>query len=104
MSIERVTRSLLVVLGVLIGAHKEDIELYGWAIIKATGLRGPTVYRILDRLEDNGWLTSRWEEDAVEGRPRRRLYRLTPHGCAAGTALLHERRSQHFTLGWQGAR
>ena len=104
MSIERVTRSLLVVLGVLIGAHKEDVELYGWAIIKATGLRGPTVYRVLDRLEDSEWLTSRWEDDPEPGHPRRRLYRLTPHGCAAATALLSERRAQHFVLGWQGAR
>ena len=39
-----------------------------------------TLYKALGRLEELGLLTSRWEDPAVEGRPRRRLYELTGRG------------------------
>jgi len=42
-----------------------------------------TLYKALGRLEELGLLTSSWEDAAtVEGRPRRRLYRLTGEGAA----------------------
>ena len=40
-----------------------------------------TLYKALGRLEEFGLLTSRWEEPAAEGRPRRRLYELTGQGA-----------------------
>jgi PadR family transcriptional regulator, regulatory protein PadR len=41
-----------------------------------------TLYKALSRLEAFGLLTSRWEDaEAVEGRPRRRLYELTGQGA-----------------------
>jgi PadR family transcriptional regulator PadR len=43
-----------------------------------------TLYKALGRLEELGLLTSDWEQaDAVEGRPRRRMYRLTGSGVHA---------------------
>lgn len=39
-----------------------------------------TLYKALDRLEQRGYLASRWEDPnraAEDGRPRRRFYRLT---------------------------
>ena len=40
-----------------------------------------TLYKALGRLEELGLLASRWEDpEAVEGRPRRRLYELTGRG------------------------
>ena len=45
-----------------------------------------TLYKALARLEGAGLLESRWEDpdDAVDaGRPRRRLYRVTPLGAQA---------------------
>jgi PadR family transcriptional regulator, regulatory protein PadR len=39
-----------------------------------------TLYKALGRLEEFGLLTSRWEDEAAEGRPRRRLYELTGQG------------------------
>ncbi len=42
-----------------------------------------TLYKALGRLEDLGLLSSRWEEAAVAGRPRRRLYELTGAGVRA---------------------
>jgi DNA-binding PadR family transcriptional regulator len=45
-----------------------------------------TLYRALARLESMGLLTSRWEDPQIaadEGRPLRRLYRLTDVGQRA---------------------
>ena len=42
-----------------------------------------TLYKALGRLEDFGLLSSRWEDAAPEGRPRRRLYELTGQGVRA---------------------
>ncbi len=44
------------------------------------------LYRVLERMEKAGWLTSTWEDADVattERRPRRRLYRVTAPGLAA---------------------
>jgi PadR family transcriptional regulator, regulatory protein PadR len=85
----RVTQPLLAVLGALLDAR--DHELHGWAIMKETGRSGPTIYKLLERLADAKWLTSRWEADAEPGRPRRRYYQLTPHGAASARAIIAER-------------
>jgi len=45
-----------------------------------------TLYKALGRMEDAGLLESHWEDPDVavaEGRPRRRLYRVTPLGANA---------------------
>lgn len=44
-----------------------------------------TLYPALMRMEDAGWLSSRWEEGdpATMGRPRRRFYDLTDGGAQA---------------------
>lgn len=77
-----------------------DPEFHGFVLAEelsaegAAGLRGHgTLYKALARLERDGLLTSRWEEiDAsAEGRPRRRLYRVT--GLAA-SALMTSRQLQ----------
>lgn len=52
---------------------------------RLTGLSTGTLYPLLRRLEERAWMSSVWEEiDPVqEGRPRRRLYRLTEAGVQA---------------------
>ena len=43
-----------------------------------------TLYKALDRLERAAWLESRWEDPLIaanEGRPRRRLYKVTFAGA-----------------------
>ena len=48
-----------------------------------------TLYKALQRLEDAGLLSSRWEDPeigAAEGRPRRRLYQVTGLGERALSA------------------
>ncbi len=57
---------------------------------QAAELASGTIHPILARLEQCGWLESRWEDadPTREGRPRRRYYRLTPDGVQyAATAL-----------------
>jgi len=54
---------------------------YGFEIMERSGLRAGTVYPALRRLEGAGYLRSAWEEeDAVEKRPPRCYYSLTPQG------------------------
>jgi PadR family transcriptional regulator, regulatory protein PadR len=54
----------------------------GAEIAKATGTGSGTLYPLLARLEEAGWMSSQWEDvDPREvGRPRRRLYKLTGVG------------------------
>jgi len=57
--------------------------LYGFDIIDITGVPGGTVYPALRRLEDEGYLTSEWEEPSIaqsEPRPPRKYYELTREG------------------------
>lgn len=69
----RVTEPVLDVLELLVDAMRETRELHGWAIMKGAGRSGPTVYGVLDRLEDAGWITGRTEErNPHPGRPPRR--------------------------------
>ena len=56
---------------------------YGFDIIDVTGLPGGTVYPALRRLEDTGYLISKWEKHVIaqeESRPPRKYYELTRPG------------------------
>jgi DNA-binding PadR family transcriptional regulator len=57
-------------------------ELSGADIAKRAKLASGTLYPMLQRLEEVGWLSSRWEagDPKVLGRPRRRFYKLTGEG------------------------
>jgi PadR family transcriptional regulator PadR len=63
---------------------------YGYDIARETGLASGTLYPILGRLADRGWLETRWEQDPPEGRPRRHLYRLTADGAARAAEIRRE--------------
>jgi PadR family transcriptional regulator, regulatory protein PadR len=59
-------------------------EMYGLQLCAETGLPAGTIYPILARLEQVGWVRSNWEDPAVhvaDGRPRRRYYQLTDDGA-----------------------
>jgi len=53
---------------------------YGYDIMKVADLSSGTLYPLLARLAEDGWLESRWEESEFPGRPPRQLYRLTSTG------------------------
>lgn len=65
-------------------------EWYGLDLAREAGLKSGSLYPILSRLEEAGWLTGRWEdvEPSDAGRPRRRYYRLTPGGKHLATEVL----------------
>ena len=50
--------------------------------MKASGLASGTLYPILARLADRGWLTKQWETGEDISGPPRRIYTLTPVGRA----------------------
>ena len=64
-------------------------QLSGADVQRRSGLASGTLYPILLRLESAGWFVSRWEtvDPVSAGRPRRRLYRLTPNGLARASAV-----------------
>ena len=86
----RLSHATLRILRVLL-EHPND-ELAGADIGKVTGILSGTMYPVLARLEQAGWLASRWETlDPTEaGRPRRRLYHLTGVGSRKAKAALNE--------------
>src|SRR5687767_12870524 len=60
--------------------------LYGFDIIDITGVPGGTVYPALRRLEETGYLISKWEKQSIaqaEPRPARKYYELTRPGREA---------------------
>lgn len=81
--------------------------IHGFALAKAIAddterrrlTAAGTLYRALHRLEEAGLVESWWEDPQLgedEGRPRRRIYRVTPGGAVAltevGRAETDERR------------
>lgn len=61
---------------------------HGYDLSKETGLKSGTLYPLLIRFAERGWVQARWAEAAAPGRPPRHLYRLTAEGerVAAGIA------------------
>src|SRR5215831_456906 len=60
---------------------------YGLSISDETGVTAGTLYPLLMRLADSGFLEAKWLPPEREGRPPRHAYRLT----SAGLALARER-------------
>lgn len=61
---------------------------HGYTLISELDLPSGTLYPVLMRLADAGWLESRWESPAPGGRPPRRLYRLVGGAAPEARALL----------------
>jgi DNA-binding PadR family transcriptional regulator len=93
--IERITEPTLDVLEVLLWAHRDGRDVHGWEIKKATRRSGPTVYGVIDRLENARLIEGHWEQqDSSDKGPRRRYYRLTGAGVATASKLIAERRQR----------
>jgi len=78
----RIRRPSQSTLSVLKSLSQAPDGLHGYAIIKATGLASGTLYPILMRLSERGWLERDWVIDETEAGPPRRLYKLTGPGRA----------------------
>jgi PadR family transcriptional regulator PadR len=78
----RMTLQTQLVLRALLEDPSKD--RYGLELSNLVGLPSGTIYPILARLEQVGWVESTWEDPAaheVAGRPRRRFYRITREGA-----------------------
>ncbi|MFD5724351.1 PadR family transcriptional regulator [Streptomyces sp. NPDC127036] len=67
--------------------------LYGLELSKMTDLPNGTLFPLLERLRQAGWVERYWEQDDVaeaEGRPRRRFFRLTDKGAERAPLALAE--------------
>ncbi|MFC6356077.1 helix-turn-helix transcriptional regulator [Luethyella okanaganae] len=89
----RVTAAFLEVLRYL---TSQSESIWGLQVCKATGLPSGTVYPILSRLEEYGWIEGVWDESDNKG-PRRRLYRFTTIGKSE-VAKLIESRAEKFRV------
>lgn len=80
-------------------------ETYGFELSQAAGLAAGSVYPILKRLENEGWVTSRREtlkaRHGQPGRPRH-YYRLTAEGRRQARHALRgeEAALKMLTPGW----
>ncbi len=80
-------------------------ERYGLELCDLVGLPSGTIYPILARLEQVGWVDSAWEDPAAHEaarRPRRRFYRLTPDGAEQARDALSRayRPRTQPSMGW----
>ena len=58
-------------------------QVYGFSVMEMTGLPSGTVYPAMRRLERDGLIVSKWEQQSIadaEQRPPRKYYRLTRPG------------------------
>jgi DNA-binding PadR family transcriptional regulator len=60
---------------------------HGYDLCRQTGLKAGSMYPILIRLADRGWLETTWETGIPAGRPPRHLYRLTGSGLEIASQL-----------------
>lgn len=67
---------------------------HGYDLCKSTGLPSGTLYPLLIRLHEQGFLAAEWRPAATSGRPPRHAYRLTPAGMALAASIQARRASQ----------
>ncbi|MEU9884340.1 helix-turn-helix transcriptional regulator [Sphaerisporangium sp. NPDC051011] len=89
----RLTTATRLVLDVLLASSADD-PVWGYRICELAGLGSGTVYPILERLEEAGWISGDWEQGDPTGRPRRRFYALTGSGRRLYEAAESSRRAR----------
>jgi PadR family transcriptional regulator PadR len=62
-------------------AAKASDWSHGYDLCRALGLKAGTVYPILIRLAERGYVETAWEQEVPPGRPPRHLYRLSAAGA-----------------------
>src|SRR3954451_18573204 len=76
---------------------------YGYGLSRRTNLKSGTLYPLLLRLADQGWLETRWMEPERLGRPPRHTYRLTAAGARCAAALPTRQETTHRAVRLSGA-
>jgi DNA-binding MarR family transcriptional regulator len=86
----RLTTPTLAVLGVLMAAGPDD-RIWGFRLCEEADLGSGTVYPLLERLENAGWIVGIWEDPPPTDRPRRRFYEMTTAGRRDATSAIAAR-------------
>ena len=94
----RLTMPTMAVLDLLLTANIDDPP-WGYRICEEAGLGPGTVYPILERLEEAGWITGTWESSEPGDRPKRRTYQISDLGKRAYATAL-ERKRPRVRLRW----
>jgi PadR family transcriptional regulator, regulatory protein PadR len=78
----KLTRSLSqqarLILAALLEARGE--WSHGYELARYANVKSGTLYPLLIRLEEQGYLEAEWQQPKAGGRPPRHAYRLTPNG------------------------
>lgn len=96
----RLTQPTLRVLRLFLEKPREPRS--GADIAKATRVGSGTLYPMLARLENAGWLESEWEliDPSTAGRPRRRFYKLSGVGFRNAYSALSDLQLVQGELSW----
>jgi PadR family transcriptional regulator PadR len=62
-------------------AAKASDWSHGYDLCRELGLKAGTVYPMLIRLAERGYVETAWEQQVSQGRPPRHLYRLSAAGA-----------------------
>ncbi|MFG1944155.1 PadR family transcriptional regulator [Nonomuraea sp. NPDC048826] len=89
----RLTLATCRVLDLLLEADSEDPH-WGYRICDQAELGPGTVYPILERLEEVGWITGEWEQMTPANRPRRRVYTISDTGCREYSKALARKKNR----------
>lgn len=85
----RVTKQTLAVLQAFLDS--EDRPIWGLALSKQLQIPTGSIYPMLDRLVEYGWLQFGWEDDAARLGPRKKLYKLSEAGARESKLLITEK-------------
>jgi len=87
----RVTKQTLSVLRAFLDSG--DRPVWGLALSKQLQIPTGSIYPMLDRLVEYGWLQFSWEDDAARLGPRKKLYKLSEAGAKEAKRLLTSKES-----------
>lgn len=73
---------------------------HGYELARIADVKSGTLYPLLIRLEEQGYLEAEWQQPAERGRPARHAYRLT----ASGIKLARDNPSDQATANRSGHR
>ncbi len=71
---------------------------YGYSISQELGIKSGTLYPMLIRLADRGYLDTSWSTEHQSGRPPRHMYRLTTAGMSWAESVLNDTESEQSRL------
>ncbi len=78
----KLTRSLSTQARLILAALYDARETWshGYELARLANVKSGTLYPLLIRLEEQGYLIAEWQQPQASGRPPRHAYRLTPSG------------------------